>query len=55
MMAAIIYFLYLNFLVIPKEEEGLTEYFGDSYAKYLDTVPRWLSPRVLFSRGGKGE
>ena len=35
-------FYYLNHVVIPSEEKFLSEHFGDEYAAYLSSVPRWL-------------
>mmetsp|Transcript_76567 Transcript_76567/g.68649 ORF Transcript_76567/g.68649 Transcript_76567/m.68649 type:complete len:142 (-) Transcript_76567:45-470(-) len=35
-------YLYLQFLVIPKEEQGLLQYFGDQFKTYCSKVPRWL-------------
>jgi protein-S-isoprenylcysteine O-methyltransferase Ste14 len=34
--------LYLNFVVIPVEESRLGATFGEPYAKYQQTVRRWL-------------
>ena len=43
MMAGIIpQYIYLQFLVIPAEEKGLIQYFGDIYQNYRKKVPRWL-------------
>jgi protein-S-isoprenylcysteine O-methyltransferase Ste14 len=33
---------YVNFIVIPVEEQHLREAFGDSYAQYSARVRRWL-------------
>jgi protein-S-isoprenylcysteine O-methyltransferase Ste14 len=33
---------YVNFIVIPVEEQYLREAFGDSYAQYSARVRRWL-------------
>lgn len=34
--------LYLELLLIPKEEELLAELFPEEWKRYSDTVPRWL-------------
>ena len=38
----IVFFLLINFLQIPFEENLLTERFGDSYTEYCQRVRRWL-------------
>lgn len=35
-------YLYLQFLVIPREEQGLLKYFGNEFKNYCEKVPRWL-------------
>lgn len=40
--AMAIYVLAMNLTVIRKEERDLLEAFGDEYARYLTTAPRWL-------------
>ena len=37
-----IFFLFINFLQIPFEENLMTERFGQSYAEYCQRVRRWL-------------
>lgn len=32
---------------IPAEERALAEHFGEAYARYRDTVPRWLGAESL--------
>ncbi len=38
----ILYFLYLNYKIIPREERRLTESFPANYEIYTDKVRRWL-------------
>jgi protein-S-isoprenylcysteine O-methyltransferase Ste14 len=38
----IVFFLLINFLQIPFEENLMTERFGQSYAEYCRRVRRWL-------------
>ena len=33
---------YVNWVVIPVEENQLHGLFGESYAQYCDRVPRWV-------------
>lgn len=40
--AAIIFFLLINFRLIPFEEQLLKEYFGAEYETYCQRVRRWL-------------
>ena len=35
-------YLYLQFVVIPREEKGLINYFGEEFTAYCSKVPRWL-------------
>jgi len=41
-LAALIYFLFYNYLVIPAEEKFLESKFGEEYLKYKQSVPRWM-------------
>ena len=38
----IVFFLLINFLQIPFEENLMTERFGESYTEYCQRVRRWL-------------
>lgn len=40
--ATAVYVLAMNLTVIRKEERDLLAAFGDDYARYLTTAPRWL-------------
>lgn len=42
LLAAIPMFLYLDWLVIPREERYLSRAFGEDYEAYCRTVRRWL-------------
>lgn len=33
---------FLAFVLVPSEERQLQEQFGDEYARYRDSVPRWV-------------
>jgi len=35
-------YIYLQAFVVPKEEQGLLNYFGKQYENYCKKVPRWL-------------
>ena len=37
--------LAFHFFVVPWEERTLAARFGEAYAQYRSTVPRWLGPR----------
>ena len=37
----ILYTLWLNYIIIPKEEQGLIEYFGDDYKEYMKETKKW--------------
>jgi protein-S-isoprenylcysteine O-methyltransferase Ste14 len=37
-----IYFLVLNFVVIPHEERELEKVFGNKYLQYKQSTRRWL-------------
>lgn len=41
-IAPLIYFLIINFVVIPVEEKSLIKVFGDQYKQYRDRVRRWI-------------
>jgi protein-S-isoprenylcysteine O-methyltransferase Ste14 len=38
----VVFFLLMNFLQIPFEENLMTEHFGQSYTEYCQRVRRWL-------------
>jgi protein-S-isoprenylcysteine O-methyltransferase Ste14 len=38
----VVFFLLINFLQIPFEEQVMTEHFGQSYTDYRQRVRRWL-------------
>ncbi len=38
----VIFFFFIQTLVIPFEEDTLTKVFGDSYGKYRKRIRRWL-------------
>jgi protein-S-isoprenylcysteine O-methyltransferase Ste14 len=42
LFAPLAFFLTMNFVFIPYEEQKLLETFGDSYAAYKTRVRRWL-------------
>ena len=37
-------FVYLQMVVIPGEEAFLLRNYGEEYATYLNSTPRWLLP-----------
>ena len=41
-IGALAWFLMLHFVVIPREERGLADAFGQAYIEYKARVPRWL-------------
>lgn len=38
----ILYFIYLNFKIIPEEEQNLRDTFKNDYLVYTNKVRRWL-------------
>jgi protein-S-isoprenylcysteine O-methyltransferase Ste14 len=42
LLAPIAFFLWVNFISIPFEEEKMARQFGDAYAAYKARVRRWL-------------
>jgi protein-S-isoprenylcysteine O-methyltransferase Ste14 len=38
----VVFFLFINFLQIPFEEQLMSEHFGKSYSEYRHRVRRWL-------------
>jgi protein-S-isoprenylcysteine O-methyltransferase Ste14 len=42
LLIPVLFFLYLHFLVIPKEEKKMKDIFGDEYLEYKKQVGRWF-------------
>ena len=52
LISMICMFLYLNYIVIPVEENMLRKQFGTTYVKYCDRVPRWFNVSSFFLTKG---
>lgn len=42
LISPFIFFLFMNFMFIPYEEDELTKAFGDKYVEYKKKVRRWI-------------
>jgi len=42
LIPVVVYLLYLQLLVIPREEAVLRRIYGKEYQRYCSRVPRWL-------------
>jgi protein-S-isoprenylcysteine O-methyltransferase Ste14 len=42
LIAFVIWFLFLNYYAVPREERILEAHFGEAYREYKEKVPRWL-------------
>jgi protein-S-isoprenylcysteine O-methyltransferase Ste14 len=38
----VVFFLLMNFVLVPFEEKLMTEHFGEPYSEYRRRVRRWL-------------
>jgi protein-S-isoprenylcysteine O-methyltransferase Ste14 len=54
LLYSLLWLLVLNLFVVFKEEPNLKRKFGESYEKYLESVPRWI-PRLISYREDNSE
>jgi protein-S-isoprenylcysteine O-methyltransferase Ste14 len=45
LLAAVVLWAVVNYVIVPREERTLERVFGESYVNYKSSAPRWVFPQ----------